>query len=95
MNMRLKLRTLSALIVDQLRQDALAEAYGASQIPVREALFQLEAEEFVQRAQGGHEELVGRYRSGDGKAACALLTRHIATVYHDLVGLLTKRPILP
>ncbi|TCT06054.1 GntR family transcriptional regulator [Aquabacter spiritensis] len=59
---RLKHRTLSAAIVDQLRsailngthaagtqlrQDALAEAYGVSRIPVREALFQLEAEGLV------------------------------------------------
>jgi DNA-binding GntR family transcriptional regulator len=58
----LKHRTLSAAIVDrlrtaildgshpagtQLRQDALAETYGVSRIPVREALFQLEAEGFV------------------------------------------------
>lgn len=62
MNPRLKHRTLSAAIVDelrrailcgtyaagtQLRQDALAEAYGVSRIPVREALFQLEAEGLV------------------------------------------------
>lgn len=62
MNPRLKHRTLSALIVDelrqsiltgehpagaQLRQDALAEAYRVSRIPVREALFQLEAEGLV------------------------------------------------
>jgi DNA-binding GntR family transcriptional regulator len=62
MNARFKHRTLSALIVDQLRQsildgdhaagsqlrqDALAEAYGVSRIPVREALFQLEAEGLV------------------------------------------------
>lgn len=55
-------RTLSAAIADrlraaildgehaagtQLRQDALAEAYGVSRIPVREALFQLEAEGLV------------------------------------------------
>lgn len=55
----LKHRTLSAAIVEgirrsildgthpagtQLRQDALAESYGVSRIPVREALFQLEAE---------------------------------------------------
>lgn len=32
----------------QLRQDALASAYGVSRIPVREALFQLEAEGLVQ-----------------------------------------------
>jgi DNA-binding GntR family transcriptional regulator len=32
----------------QLRQDALAAAYGVSRIPVREALFQLEAEGLVQ-----------------------------------------------
>ncbi|MBY0363855.1 MAG: GntR family transcriptional regulator [Phreatobacter sp.] len=58
----LKHRTLSAAIVDrlrqailagtypagtQLRQDAMAETYGVSRIPVREALFQLEAEGFV------------------------------------------------
>lgn len=62
MTPRLKHRTLSAAIVDQLRlailngshaagtqlrQDALAEAYGVSRIPVREALFQLEAEGLV------------------------------------------------
>lgn len=61
----LKHRTLSAAIVDQLRQsildgthpagvqlrqDALAEAYGVSRIPVREALFQLEAEGLVRIA---------------------------------------------
>lgn len=58
----LKHRTLSAAIVDrlresildgshaagaQLRQDTLAETYGVSRIPVREALFQLEAEGLV------------------------------------------------
>ena len=58
----LKHRTLSAAIVDQLRQsildgtypagtqlrqDALGETYGVSRIPVREALFQLEAEGLV------------------------------------------------
>lgn len=58
----LRHRTLSAAIVDQLRQaildgthpagsqlrqDALAAAYGVSRIPVREALFQLEAEGLV------------------------------------------------
>lgn len=59
----LKNRTLSAAIVDrlrasilggehpagtQLRQDALAATFGVSRIPVREALFQLEAEGLVQ-----------------------------------------------
>ena len=58
----LKHRTLASAIVDrlrqeildgsypagsQLRQDALAQAYEVSRIPVREALFQLEAEGFV------------------------------------------------
>lgn len=58
----LKHRTLSAAIADrlrqeilsgqlgsgvQLRQDALAAAYEVSRIPVREALFQLEAEGLV------------------------------------------------
>jgi DNA-binding GntR family transcriptional regulator len=63
MNHILKNRTLSAAIGDQirqdildgthssgtqLRQDMLAAAFGVSRIPVREALFQLEAEGFVQ-----------------------------------------------
>jgi DNA-binding GntR family transcriptional regulator len=58
----LKHRTLAAAICDrlrkaildgthpsgmQLRQDALAATYGVSRIPVREALFQLEAEGLV------------------------------------------------
>ena len=62
MKVPLKHRTLSAAIVDQLRQsildgtypagsqlrqDALGEAYGVSRIPVREALRQLEAEGLV------------------------------------------------
>lgn len=62
MSRRITHRTLSALIVDQLRQsilagvhvagaqlrqDALAETYNVSRIPVREALFQLEAEGLV------------------------------------------------
>lgn len=57
-----KHRTLSGWLIDevrqailsgtypagtQLRQDALAEAYGVSRIPVREVLFQLEAEGLV------------------------------------------------
>lgn len=57
-----KHRTLAAMITDrlrqaildgtqpagtQLRQDALGEEYGVSRIPVREALFQLEAEGLV------------------------------------------------
>ncbi len=63
MNHTLKNRTLSAAIGDQirqdilsgahvsgtqLRQDMLAAAFGVSRIPVREALFQLEAEGLVQ-----------------------------------------------
>lgn len=62
MTARLKHRTLSGAILEQLRsailsgahpagtqlrQDALADAYGVSRIPVREALFQLEAEGLV------------------------------------------------
>jgi DNA-binding GntR family transcriptional regulator len=62
MNPDLKHRTLSAAIAGrlrqsildgthpagaQLRQDALAESYAVSRIPVREALFQLEAEGLV------------------------------------------------
>lgn len=62
MSTSLKHRTLSSAIVerlrqaildgthvsgDQLRQDSLAEEYGVSRIPVREALFQLESEGFV------------------------------------------------
>jgi len=62
MTLALKTRTLSAAIADrlrqeilggvhssgaQLRQDALAAAYGVSRIPVREALFQLEAEGLI------------------------------------------------
>lgn len=62
MNAPLKHKTLAAAIADQLRQaildgshgagaqlrqDALAETYGVSRIPVREALFQLEAEGLV------------------------------------------------
>jgi len=61
----LRHRTLSSAIVDQLRQgildgtypagtqlrqDALAETYAVSRIPVREALFQLEAEGLVRIA---------------------------------------------
>jgi DNA-binding GntR family transcriptional regulator len=62
MTTSLKHRTLSAAIIErlrqsildgthpagtQLRQDALAEIYSVSRIPVREALFQLEAEGLV------------------------------------------------
>lgn len=62
MSLALKHRTLSSAIGDrlresilagtypsgsQLRQDALASTYGVSRIPVREALFQLEAEGLV------------------------------------------------
>lgn len=62
MSLPLKHRTLSSAIMDrlrqdildgthpagtQLRQDALAQTYSVSRIPVREALFQLEAEGFV------------------------------------------------
>jgi DNA-binding GntR family transcriptional regulator len=63
MSIEIKHRTLSSAIAGQLRQDilsgsqpsgaqlrqdALARAYGVSRIPVREALFQLEAEGLVQ-----------------------------------------------
>jgi DNA-binding GntR family transcriptional regulator len=63
MSTPLKHRTLSSAIAErlrqsildgtqasgaQLRQDALATAFGVSRIPVREALFQLEAEGLVQ-----------------------------------------------
>ncbi len=59
---QLKHRTLSGALIEeirqailsgrypagsQLRQDALAETYGVSRIPVREVLFQLEAEGLV------------------------------------------------
>lgn len=62
MNAPLKHRTLSSALLDQirqaildgtypagaqLRQDALAKEHEVSRIPVREALFQLEAEGFV------------------------------------------------
>jgi DNA-binding GntR family transcriptional regulator len=65
MNDRLAHRTLSSAIVEQLRrdildgthaagtqlrQDALAAAFNVSRIPVREALFQLEAEGLVRIA---------------------------------------------
>lgn len=61
-NGKLKHKTMSAALLDeirqrildgryqggsQLRQDALADEFGTSRIPVREALFQLEAEGFV------------------------------------------------
>ncbi|WP_165222719.1 GntR family transcriptional regulator [Affinirhizobium pseudoryzae] len=62
MALKLKHKTLSGALMDeirqailsgrfaagtQLRQDALAETYGVSRIPVREVLFQLEAEGLV------------------------------------------------
>jgi DNA-binding GntR family transcriptional regulator len=62
MALKLKHKTLSGALLDeirqailsgrfsagtQLRQDALAETYGVSRIPVREVLFQLEAEGLV------------------------------------------------
>lgn len=65
MSSLLKHRTLASAIVDQLRrgildghypagsqlrQDALAQAYEVSRIPIREALLQLEAEGFVRIA---------------------------------------------
>jgi DNA-binding GntR family transcriptional regulator len=63
MQTKLKHQTLAGAVVDnlreqilsnaypagtQLRQDALAESFGVSRIPVREALIQLEAEGLVQ-----------------------------------------------
>lgn len=63
MSTTIKHRTLSSVIAErlrqeildgtqaagaQLRQDSLAEAFGVSRIPVREALFQLEADGLVQ-----------------------------------------------
>jgi DNA-binding GntR family transcriptional regulator len=62
MNSPLKHKTLSGALINeirqailsgryaagmQLRQDALAETYGVSRIPIREVLFQLEAEGLV------------------------------------------------